>query len=110
VTPGNFLRAGDLQPLAMFQRVDELRRFQHAFVGTGVKPGEAAAHRLDVKLAALEVSLIHARDLEFPPFRGCYTRGDVADLGVVEVQAGHCEMTLRPSWLLFDRQRLALRV
>ena len=67
---GDFLRAGDLEALALLDGGDELAGFEQAVVGAGVEPGVAAAHDLDVELAFFEVEAVEVGDLEFATRRG----------------------------------------
>ena len=62
---GDFFRAGDLEALALLDGGDELAGFEQAIVGTGVEPGIAAAHDLDIELALFEVAAVEVGDFEF---------------------------------------------
>ena len=61
---GDFLQAGDLEPLAGFDRADEVRGIEHAVVRAGVEPGIATLEDLDMKLAAPEVFVVDGCDLK----------------------------------------------
>src|SRR5580658_11137152 len=56
--------ARDLEPLALFERLDEARSLQHRLGSPSIEPRDASTQALDVKPAALEVSPIHVGDLE----------------------------------------------
>ena len=62
---GDFFRASDLEPLALFDGSDELAGFEQAVVGAGVEPGIAAAHDFDVELALFEVAAVEVGDFQF---------------------------------------------
>ena len=63
--PGNFVGAGNLEPLPFFQRAHEFGRFQQAVVRTGVEPCVASAHDLNIQFALLQVVTVHVRDFQF---------------------------------------------
>ena len=46
---GDFFRAADLEPLALLERPHEARRVDQRVGRSGVEPGEAASHALDVE-------------------------------------------------------------
>ena len=60
-----FLWTGNFEALATFERMNEFRRFDHAFRRSRVEPGIAAPHQFDIERPALEISPIDIRDLEF---------------------------------------------
>ncbi len=91
----------------MFDGLHVLRGFQQAVVGTGVEPGEATAEALDVEVAAFEVGHVDVGYLQLAAWRGLDRLGDLDDVVVVEVQAGHRVAGLRLLRLLFDGQCLA---
>ncbi len=99
---GDFLRASDLQALALFNRGDELPGFEQAVVGAGVQPGVAAAEGLHLQLALLQIDAVDVGDLQLAARRGLEVGGDVAHLRVVEVQAGDGVAALRLGRLFFD--------
>src|SRR5206468_1749544 len=66
----DLLDTGDLQALALFERLDELRAAQERIIRAGVEPGDAAAHGLDGKLAAREVRAIDVGDFKLAARRG----------------------------------------
>jgi len=96
--------------LAVLDGLHVLRGFQQAVVGTGVEPGEATAEAFYIEIAALEVGHVDVGDLQFAAWRGLDRLGDLDDVVVVEVQAGHCVAGLGLLRLLFDGQRLAVLV
>ena len=55
----------DLQPLALFDDLDEVAGFQQAVVGAGVEPGDATAQDLRRSAAPPQVFLVHVGDLQF---------------------------------------------
>ena len=68
----------------------------------------AAAHQLDVQLAALEIGAVDVGDLEFAARRRLEAGGDVDHLLVVEIEPGHGPVRLRLLRLLLDRDRAAV--
>ena len=91
---GDFLDAGDLQALAVLDRLDVVGGLDERFGGAGVEPGEAPAEALDAELAATEVLAVDVGDLEFAARRGFQVGGDVEHLVVVEIEARHGEVGL----------------
>src|SRR4029077_8101099 len=67
---GDLLGAGDLQTLALLDRLDEVRRLQKRFVRPGIQPRIAATEALDHELAALQVAAVEIGDLELATRRG----------------------------------------
>ncbi len=65
----NFLKAHDLQALAIFDRADEGGGIVEAFVRAGVEPGEAAPKPGDVERTALEIGAIDVGDLKLAAIR-----------------------------------------
>ena len=53
--PGDLLQAGDLEPLAVLDHVDELGGLEQRVVRARVQPGRAAAEELGVEQARVEV-------------------------------------------------------
>mmetsp|Transcript_13933 Transcript_13933/g.26024 ORF Transcript_13933/g.26024 Transcript_13933/m.26024 type:complete len:214 (+) Transcript_13933:860-1501(+) len=73
-------------------------------MGAGVQPGVAAAHDLDAELAAPQVLGVHISDLQLTAGAGLDIGRDVADLLVIEIQAGDRVVALRRLGLFFDGQ------
>ena len=70
--------------------------------GAGVEPGIATPQRHDGEGAVLEIHLVERGDLELSPGGGPHLRSQVADAGVVEVEACHGIGALRMLRLLLD--------
>ena len=75
-----------------------------------IQPCEAALERLHLQLAALQETLVHARDLKLPTGRGLDALGHIHDLVRIEVQAHDCVVRLRMGGFLLDRKAVALIV
>ena len=75
-----------------------------------IQPCEAALERLHLQLAALQETLVHARDLKLPAGRGLDALGHIHDLVRIEVQAHDCVVRLRMGGFLLDRKAVALIV
>ncbi len=110
MSKGNLFNTTHLEPLATLDDLYELGGLHEAFEGPGVKPGRASVHDLDAELTAPQVLAVDVGDFVLAAGRGLEVGGDVDDLVVVEVQAGHRVITLRLCGLFFDREGLALRV
>ena len=104
---GDLFEAGDFEALAGLDGLDEGGCLQQGVVGTGVEPGVAAAHSLDVELVAREVGLVDVGDLELAARRGLDLLCDSDDVLVVEVKARHGEVRLRRGWLFLEAHGLA---
>src|SRR5215207_8928862 len=61
----NFLQAGDLEALPIFDDADELSSVEQRIVRAGIEPGGTATEDFDVKFARLEIESIEVGDLEF---------------------------------------------
>src|SRR5688572_17990713 len=85
---GDLLEAGDHQPLALLDRLHEVRRLDERRVRAGVEPGGAAGQTLDVQLAAPEVLLHDLDDFELAARRRLQRGRDIEHLVVEEVEAG----------------------
>ena len=109
-TPSDLFGASDLQALALFQRGDELARFQQALMRAGIQPRVAALHDLHIEIALIQIGLVHGRDFQFASGAGLDGLGDVHDLPVVEVQAGDGIVALGLGGLFFDAHRTAALV
>lgn len=107
---GDFFEAGNLEALASLDGLDEGCGLQQGVVGTGVEPGVAAAHGLDVEFVAREVGLVDVGDLELTARRWLYRLRDVDDVLVVEIEARHGKVGLWLGWLLLEAHGLALLV
>ena len=77
---------------------------------TGVEPGHAAAHDLDIELLQLQVAAVHVGDFQFAARRGLEIARDVADLRIVEIQAGDGIARLRLLGLFLDADGTAFGV
>src|SRR5262249_19167283 len=98
----DLLDAGDHEPLALLQRLDEVRRLQERLVRPGVEPRDTPAEALDVQLARAEIGEVDVRDLQLAAVGGLERRGDVDDAVVVKVQTGHGPRRARPDRLLLE--------
>ena len=61
---GDLLDAGDLQALALLDRLHEGRGVEQRVARAGVEPGKAAAQAFDVQAAVLEIEPVEVGDLE----------------------------------------------
>src|SRR5207249_704723 len=86
---GNFLRTGDLQPLPLFDRLNEVNRPQQRRQGAGIQPGEPTAKLFHPQLPLLQVTFVNVRDLQLTPSRWAQASGYIHNLVVIEVQTGH---------------------
>lgn len=107
---GDLFEAGDLEALAGLDGLDEGCSLQQGVVRAGIEPGVAAAHGLDVELAAREVGLVDVGDLEFTACRWLYRLRDIDDVPIVEIEACHGEIRLWLGWLLLEAHGLTLLV
>ncbi len=55
---GDFLKAGDLDALALLERLDEQRRIHQRMERPGVEPSKAATHARDFKTPGLQIAFI----------------------------------------------------
>ncbi|MDT4819932.1 hypothetical protein FQZ97_530620 [compost metagenome] len=94
----------------MLQRRDELAGFEQALVRARIEPRIAALHDLHVELVQVQVRLVDRRDLQFAVRARLHGLGDVDDLVVVEIQAGHGVAALGLDGLLFDAAGLAVGI
>jgi hypothetical protein len=65
LTLGDFLRAGDLEALTIFEESNEISGVEQAVGRAGVAPGLAAAHDFHVQFAAFQIHLVHVGDFQF---------------------------------------------
>ena len=107
---GDLLDAGDLEALAAFHDMDELRGLEQGVVGARIEPGEAAAEPLDMELARLHVVAVDIGDLELAAGRGLDRRGDIDHVRPVEIEPGRRPVRLRRLGLFLDRNRALLLV
>ena len=107
---GDLFQAGDLQPLALLDDLDEVGRLQERLVGAGVQPGHAAAEDLAAELAAAEILAVHVGDLVLAPLRRLQVAGDVEHLVVVEIEADDGVVRPRMRRLLLDVDHPAVAV
>ena len=110
VMVGDALQAGDLETLAFLDDLHEDRGFGQRVVRARVQPREAALKRLHLQLAALQETLVHARDLKLPARRGFDTPGHIHDLVGVEIKTHHRVVRFRVRRFLLDRQAVARSV
>ena len=110
VMVGDALQAGDLETLAFLDDLHEDRGLGQRVVRARVQPREAALKRLHLQLAALQETLVHARDLKLPARRGFDTPGHIHDLVGVEVETHHRVVRFRVFRFLLDRQAVARSV
>ena len=107
---GDLLGAGDLEALALLDRLDEQAGLEQRLVGAGIEPRGAAAQQLDLERAQGEVARVDVGDLELAPGRGPDLAGDVAHPVVVEVEPGDGVVGLGPGGLLLDADGAAVPV
>ena len=88
MAPGNFLRCRHLHTLAFLDGMNELAGFQHRFMGTGIQPGEAPPHGLDIQAALLKIEAVQIGDLKLAACRGLDALGQLDHIAVVKIQAG----------------------
>ena len=69
---------------------------------TRVQPSVAALHNLDIQLASLKVCLVDGGDFQFPTGTGFDGFGNVDDLIVVKIQAGHRVVAFGMQWFFFN--------
>ena len=101
----DLLETGDPQSLPLLEDLHEVARFDERSMGAGVEPGEAAAENLDEQVAALEIGAVDVGDFELAAAGRFDRRGDVDDVIVIEIEAGHREVRLGQLRLLLDRAR-----
>ena len=110
MTEGDLFNTTHLEPLAALDDLYELGGLHEAFKGSGVEPGRTAVHDLDAELATAQVLSVDVGDFVLAAGRRLEVGGNVNDLVVVEVEAGHRVVALGLRGLFFDRKGLALRV
>lgn len=88
LAPGDFLGAGDLEALAVFDGLDELAGFQQAVVGAGVEPGIAAAQVFDMQPFLVQIEPVEVGDLQLAARRRADLFGQVHHLFIEEVESG----------------------
>ena len=98
VAVGDLVGRARLHPLPLLQRADEVARVQQAGMGAGVQPRIAAAHRLDVQPALVQVSLQQRRDLQLAAGRRLDRAGPARGVGVEEVEPRHRIVRRRDRW------------
>ena len=106
----NFLKATDLDALAMLDRPDELASFKQAVVRARVEPSIAAPHLLEEYLAARHVEAVEIGDSILAARRPLQQSGEIDDLFIVERETGYSEVGLPLCGLLFDADRASLGV
>src|SRR5215472_2360247 len=85
----DFFQTGNTQSLPLLQNLNVMARVDKRSVRTRIEPCETATHDRDMQLATLKIGMIDVGDLELPA-RGRSERcGDVEDLVVVKIKAGH---------------------
>src|SRR6266542_4284078 len=89
---GDLFDAGDLETLPELDGLDEGGGLQERLMRSRVEPREPSREGLDVELAAGQVLTIDVRDLELAARGRPEGSGDVDDLVVVEIEAGHREV------------------
>ena len=70
VAVGDAFQTGDLKSLTLLDDLHEDRGFGQGVVRARIQPCEAALERLHLQLAALQETLVHARDLKLPTCGG----------------------------------------
>jgi hypothetical protein len=88
----DFLETCNPQALSLLENLYEVARFDERSMRSGVEPGEAAPENLDEQVAALEIGAVDVGDLEFATAGRLDRCGDVDDVVVVEIEAGHGEV------------------
>lgn len=107
---GDFLDAGDLEPLAVFNRGDEVARLEKAFMGARIEPGHAPTQKLHLQFTLFQVFLVDVGYLQFAPRRGLQILRDIDDGVVVEIEPDNGIVGLGSRRLLFQTDDLALPV
>ena len=107
MAPCNFFRAGDLQPLAMLQRSNELARLHQAVVRSRIQPGIAPPHDLDAEQALFQIKPVQVRDFELATWRWLELPGQFHHLAIVEIESRNGIVALGFRGLFFQRQHLA---
>ena len=85
VAVGDPLEACDLEPLPLFEYLDEDGRLRERIVRSGIEPGEAASEGLHLERSLGEEPLVHRGDLQFPACGGFNRFGHGDHLVRVEV-------------------------
>src|SRR2546427_134545 len=96
----DLLDAGDHEPLAVLDRLDERGRLQQRFVRPRVEPRDPAAAFLDLEWPAREILRLDVGDLDLTARGGREPRRDPDALVVVKVEARHRVRRARPGGLL----------
>src|SRR5213075_2770262 len=87
---GDFLRAGDLEPLPALDGLDEVRGFEQRLVCAGIEPGESASERNRAELAALQIVVEHVGNVVLAARRWLQPRSDIRNASIEEVKPRHC--------------------
>src|SRR5450759_1767328 len=104
-SPGDFLRAADLQSLAVLDGANVVGSLEQRVEGPRVQPRGAAREDLDVEPALAEVFAVDVGDLVLAAGRWLEVPRDGHAVVVVEVQTRHRVAALRCGRLLLERQR-----
>ena len=84
--------------------------FQKAGVRACIEPGDAAPQRHDAQLTAAQVFHVHIRDFQLAPGGRFHRFGDIYNMPVVKIQAGHSIVALGTGRLFLDAHRHAFVV
>ena len=57
-----------------------------------------------MQIAALQVQIVDVGNFQFPTSGGFHLFRDIHYVGVVEIEAGHCEVGFGLPWLLFNAE------
>jgi hypothetical protein len=87
---GNFLRAGDFQPLPLFDYLDKEARVQKRARRVSVEPSCASAECLNMEGLRAKVLQIQISDLEFVALGRTELARQGWSLFVVEIKTGDC--------------------
>ncbi len=100
----DLFQASDFQPLTLFDRMNEMTRFQQRIVGAGIQPRETTTKHFYIQRFLLKVGTIDIGDLQFTALRRLDVLGNLHDLTVIEIQTRHGVAGFRLQRLLFDAQ------
>src|SRR5690606_28519872 len=79
-------------------------------VGPAVEPGNSPIEELDVQISPIQIDPVDVGDLELASVRRADGRGDIDDILVVDVEAGHRILRLRLGRLLLERDDPAVPI
>src|SRR4029077_3278250 len=94
----------------MFDCRDVIASLEQARLRAGVEPGHAAAEQFYMQLFFLQIEQIQIGDLEFATRRRAQRSAKIDHPLVINIEAGHCEMTLRLLRFFLETDRLAIGI